>query len=236
MKISISTGIVANALLAVAAFPSAFGESDTAALDANFKEYEAVVRLLRGSTPDEADEEEQRSSQNVVLKLVSLQKRSTFLTGLVQSVRSHNNFEDVFKIESLDVAPISENGVFQKHLAEQLLSRREFLEWYRNAKKVVRSPKFAAFNHLEFKLGSHDLAVMIDLVMSKKLKVPKAVKKVIKELKGTQFEKWIISQLTKEFVSETILGHPKGTFHPIAEKYGNHVYKNRSKKAYIYTP
>ncbi|CAI5731281.1 unnamed protein product [Hyaloperonospora brassicae] len=237
MKISISTGIVAGALLAVAALPSAFGESDTAALGAHLNEYGTIVRSLRGSTPNEADDpEEERSPMNWMGDLVSLQKDSALLTGIAQSLRSHDNVEGVFKIESLAVAPISAENVFQEHLAKELLSSREFLEWYQNAKEVVRSSEFAAFNHLEAALGAHDLAVMIDLVRSKKLKVPRDAKKVIEELEKKQFEKWVLSGYSQEVVSETILRQPEGTIHPIADKYEAYVTNNRRKKGFIWTP
>ena len=210
MKISISTGIVAGALLAVAALPSAFGESDTAALGAHLHEYGTIVRSLRGSTPDEADDEEQRSPVNLV--------------------------EDLFKIESLEVAPISQNGEFQQHLAKELLSRREVPVWYRNAKKVERDTEYAAFNHLEEALGKHDLAVMIHLVRSKKLKVSKDARKMIKELEKEQFSKWVKLGRSKDVVSEAFLGQPEETSHRIVDEYAAYVQKNKRKEGYIWTP
>nr|BAP68793.1 RxLR effector candidate protein [Hyaloperonospora arabidopsidis Emoy2] len=209
MRLYLSAGLVSSALLVSAVspwllHPVAFGVLED--------QRHTAGRLLRGSTDEKRDSEEERSMP------------TTTLLQVEESVT--NRFKDLkLKIPTL------KKSEFEKGEVTAFLSRPELRAWfYREKKAAITFAAFASFNQLESEITPKGLARMIqhELLQEDNFlwNMLSPSKRMARMLEKVQFEKWRSKMLTKAVVNEKVLGLPVGTaLDPIVVRYGLHSKK-----------
>uniref|UniRef100_A0AAV1T8X6 RxLR effector candidate protein n=1 Tax=Peronospora matthiolae TaxID=2874970 RepID=A0AAV1T8X6_9STRA len=220
MRLYLSAGLVSSALLVSAAFALASAEPDPAALGVLEDQRHTTGRLLRGSTDEKRDSEEER--------LMHLPTPPNELLGVEQRVT------EAFVRLNLKM-PTFKNGEFVKEEVTAFLSSRKLRTWYHHAKKTGKMyAAFAPFNVLERALTPEVLARMIQRSILQKGNFPWNVlsfsKPMARILEEVQFDKWRSLGYTKADVNRKVLRLPEGAVDPISVQYGQTSKKKEGKE------